>query len=352
MNVNFTGMQNVGSYHMNNRVTEGDEEGRIAIQLNNDGENDLDDFKQVLEKRPDLAKSGVLDIVLITTPNKRNPACPYNDVYLNSKKLEINDENLPVFSKINNLLKRISKGEEKMPVSKEYLQTEGYDRFYSEMLQGRSPEEQAEYLNTAHYLPKVRLGADVISKKLVKALDNFCMSDPKQIFSGVKYVGGFSYSEPDKTMNRLQLALNDEDKSTFKDMFLRGYTGYISEFINVDLVTAGEAGETALVVNGKKLEVNEENIPVFKKLAQLMSNISKTDDELPFPKNYLTSSSLNTISFGFSKPGSLENLSKISGDEKEASGIEVDIVKTDKDVKYIAKKVLNNIDKQMDSYFE
>jgi len=348
MNVSFTGMK-IFTTIQNFSTNSIENKDKITLQLNNDGEKDLDDFKQVLKKYPDFYNEGYLDLELKSATN-RNPGNLYNDVYVNSKKLELNDENLPIFSKINNLLKKISKND---------VNPSNFDK-------SLDPQESQEI-------------AGDVSKKLVKTLNDYCMSKPKDIFSGVKSVGGVSFTTPEKKINSLSLELNDEDKAVFKhyleplveltykgdDPILKMHDeqrvldeidgkiepSQTTNDLNVIMAKNEANGETDIYLNDKKIEVNEKTIPVFSKLAQLMAKMSKTKEDIPFPKDYLGSESLDKISSGFLQRGQLEDISTMSGEEKENRGIEIDIVKSNSDAKYIAKNIFETIDKKMDTYY-
>jgi len=359
-------MKNVGTYGFPTSK-DGSEKStdRIVIQLNNKGEKDLDNFKQFLKKYPDPKKSNFLDIRFETTPDYRNPGHSYTEVHVNSKKLELNNENLPVFSKINNLLKRISKGEEKMPVSGWYLRTAGMDKL-SRKLFSFPYSAKLVLLKNSHSPDKVKKAASNASESLVKTLNDFCQSDHKPVFPEVKSVGGFSYTQDSVKIDRLHLELNDEDKAIFKGLLEADSTKFtdedpnaimdfnkcISNVLNVDLLNDSDTGETMFALNGEELAINEKTMPVFQRVAQLMAKMSKTKDQMPFPKDYLSSKSLNEISTGLLHWGQLEQLSMMPSQKKENHEIEIDIVKSDNDAKYIAKKVLAHINKQIDSYFE
>jgi len=368
MNVSFTGMQNVGFFSRPVDPYKGepyDHVDRITIQLNNKGQKDLDDFKQVLKKNPDSMDSSFLDIQFKYFSNKDNPNLPTGDVYINKRKLELNDENLPVFAKINNLLKRISKGEEKIPVAEKYIKKTSFNRFFNDIYALTSPQMRLEALNDMHDPQNVKVGAGKNSKNLVKTLNDYCMSDTKAIFSGVKSVGGVSFTTPEQKINSLSLELNDEDKAVFEQFPNYDFSGIpkdepflerdprikTTNTLNVVLTTKQDTGESMLTLNCIPIEADEKSIPVFSKLAQLMAKMSKTKEDIPFPEDYLSSKSLNNISSGFLQRGQLEELSTMSGEEMEDRGIEIDIVKSNSDAKYIAKNIFETIDKKMDAYY-
>lgn len=349
MNINFTGMQNVAAIQ---HINSNERTNRIAIQLNNEGEQDLDNFKQVLKKYPDFTNSGFLDLEIKTTPNRRYSGSSFTDVYVNSKKLEMNDENLPVFSKINNLLKRLAKGEEKTPVSEEYLKSEDcFDKF-SSIAPNASHAEEKMLIEYLHKPRSVRTAANDDQKILVKILNDYCMSEPKTIFSGVKSVCGFSFSKADEEFDRLCLELNDEDKKVFDEYLYRDYHGNKYKDLNVDLVYDPAFAQSNIRLNGNVLIADEETIPMFQKLAELTSKISQTKEELPFPDNYMSSLSFNTISHGKFKSGVLENLHNMSDKEKEEMEMKFKVVKTDDEAKLVASKILKSVEDEVLWYFE
>ena len=379
MNINFTGMQNVGSLKKHKKTDHDDRVYRVAIQLNNNGEKDLDSFQKVLEKNPGYKDNGFLDLQLRTIPNRRKPNEPFNDLYINSRKLELNNENLPIFSKISKLLGRISKGEEKIPLSSEYLNTGAFDRFYSETY-GRPFVEQQAIVKHLHNPEVVKADATLMSETLITALDNFCLSEPKSTFSGVKNVGGFAYAGEEKEFSRLYLELNDEDMSDFND-YLKGaiktkYTGtdirvqedemlrmlkerrgesepkYKSNILNVDLVKDPETGESSILLNGKSIVLNDKTVPVLGKVAELMSKITKTEDELPFSKDYLSREALDRISQDAYRKGGLESFYTMPEEEKKLLDIEFKVFETDKDIKQMASTLVNDIEGRITSYFD
>jgi len=362
MNVNFTGMQNVASLQ-NIGMNYDEQRDRIAIQLNNTGEKDLDNFKKILQDYPDSKNADFLDLEFKSTSDDSS-----TNVYINSKKLELNYENLPIFSKINNLLKRLSKGEEKTPVSERYLESKDcFDRYSS------SPVKAL-----IHHPCVVQCGAMNVQKSLVKTLNDFCTSEPKTVFSEVKNVGGFTIDAPDGQLHhRLQLELNNEDKEVFKrfleldsseipknELFLENDARIKpSNILNADLDCNPNTGGAILTLGGWMVGLSEKTLPVYQKLAEILAKMSKTKDEIPFSKDYLSSESLDKLSSGLFSPGVLETLSGVSDegcnfdydnndDEQQQQKLKVDLVKSNSDAKYMAKIFLKTIDKQVADYFD
>lgn len=75
----------------------------ISIQLNNEGSNDLADFKQILENFPNREAKDVVNFAFFET---ENPNVPYI-FKLNSNRLPMKGENVPIFKKINTLLNEV-----------------------------------------------------------------------------------------------------------------------------------------------------------------------------------------------------------------------------------------------------
>ena len=355
MNVNFTGMQNVGSVKKRNPKDHQDRVYRMAIQLNNKGENDLDEFKKVLDKRSGFKNNDFLDIELKSTPNKRNPNKPTNDLYINSKKLELTNENLPIFSKINNLLKRIAKGEESVPVSPGYLLTEAPSRFNSE-LRKLNAKEQREIISELHNPEKVKEDANIMSEEIVKTLTNYCTTISKPIFSGVKSVGGFAVTTSEKRFERLHFELNDKDKALFNQYLDRDIFGTSSNVINIDMAKNLKTGESTIGINDNPIEVNNRTLPVLKKVTEFLSKMIKTEEEFPFPADYLSAESLNIMSKDAFVDGELNDYLSMSPKEKASHGlepdVEVEIISTDKGVKRSASKILEKIEDKLIAYFD
>ena len=116
MTVSFTGIKNVG-YLMNGSAEQGIYKRAINLQVTNDEDgNDLDKFEEVLketgtEYRYHMDTPGLISF-LMAKQRKDNHMCTY-DFVLNNNELEINDENLPIFSYLGKILTRISEMEER-----------------------------------------------------------------------------------------------------------------------------------------------------------------------------------------------------------------------------------------------
>ena len=117
MNVCFSGLKNATSTFIINEqpynilrsgfsfyVPEG-KDILLNVQLDNNGDKDLENFKEILKKFP--PKIGK-DFVSFSFEEQQVPGRKRDFKYfLNGRILEINDENLPIFSKLSKLMEKV-----------------------------------------------------------------------------------------------------------------------------------------------------------------------------------------------------------------------------------------------------
>ena len=355
MNISFTGIQNACGTHDKTAYGTENYADTITLQLNNDGEKDLDNFKDILKKYPSYMTSDLLEICYLVNENRKNPNNPYTDFSLNSKKIKLNDENLPIFSKISNLLNRLSKGEEKIPIDAECLETYGFDNFHEKLnLTFKDPpEEQLEKLKNLHNPINAQKIAGDIQKAITQKLSDYFISRQKTIFSGIKDIGLFSYTTPEEKVNVLHLELNDGDKEIFKPFLKQDLRINSLNALDVSISTKSDTYETMFLLDGSPIEINNKTFPVFQKLSDLMTKMAQTEEELPFNDLYLQCQSLYDISCVYAlQKTSLKYFPRTPKDEKELNVEDVDIVKSDKEAKSIIGLFKENIDNQMLSFFD
>jgi len=356
-NITFTGMQNIGVVWKFDKLNPGAVVDRIAIQVNNNGHRDLDEFKQLLKTHNDCFHSNCLDIIFDSSPNRINPKRPYLDVFVNMKKLEMNTENMPVITKIENLLKRISKGEEEMPITEGYLNSETcLGRFFAEVYGNEDGTPKESLLYDLHDLDLVKAMVDRTSETLSKNIKNFYRFGAKDIYKDVKSVGGFSYETPFRTTDRLYLELKSDDMKIFKDFFLRNnpFSG-IPQKLLIDVEEKGETLQKTISLNNTALKIEPANFPLIRKIVQTLNQIKETDKELPFPKDYLSDESFDQISRGvLNKKGEFKKKYDMSFEEKleSAEEFELDMITHDNGIKNLADGIIKVIDKKMQDYFK
>ena len=188
MNISFHGVKNVGSYYYSRPSAEqvrlGNyvlilKKGRhtnIHVELNNKNGNDLDEFKDILKKYPNDHNSCALNFAFDYFQDE-NTGARQKFYIVNNHQIQMNDENLPVLSKIFKLMKKISKmDKEELKVENSYVNSpearaefEVYKTYY--------PEKDFErILDIAHTRYFAQSGAEYLEKKLDKELSNFIMN--------------------------------------------------------------------------------------------------------------------------------------------------------------------------------
>ena len=183
MNISFTGIQNVGvaRFHNKNNIIpthateiltkKGDfiEDynfimDRIVFELTDLEKKDLTNFGKILNQFPNKRSNNFLkfDIVRLKKDETylsdiKKLSNPVKTLFfLNAKQIEMKDENLGLFSKINVLLKRIG-GKEEIPLNDDYIGS--YDQtmsFYDELFSHDHaiPEKTLKNFNDENYARK------------------------------------------------------------------------------------------------------------------------------------------------------------------------------------------------------
>lgn len=188
MNISFHGVKNTGSYHYTRKSTEMIPAGRyvmilpkgrrtnIHVELNNQNGNDLDEFRDILEKYPNYHNKTALNFVYDYMEDEKTGA-KQHFYTINNNLVEMNDKNLPVLSKIFKLMKKISTmDKEELKVENRYVTSpEAHDAF--EAYKIFCPEEDFEkILDIAHTRYYAQTGAAYLAKKLEKELTNFVIN--------------------------------------------------------------------------------------------------------------------------------------------------------------------------------
>ena len=348
MNVTFKGMQNVGCYFKQYNNDPENRKERLAIQLNNKGTKDLDEFKDVLETHPGFQESDFLDMDFRSYPNRLNPYRQITDVFINSKPLELSNKNIPIFVKINNLLKRISKGEE-IPTTENYIQSDACTERFNSETYGKHRENQIAHLSNIHYEGNARTGSKEISKKLTSVIKDFCESDIDP-FTDIKSVCGFSFDGKLESIDRIQLDLKPEDSKIFKD-FLDQYlpiSNIEGHFpVTIDVYRCPGLKKPIISINQIPVEMKNENFPMLRKISELLNKISDTKNEIQFPRDYLSPESFNEMSKEFLIDDYLENLYILPEDKREERGVALTVITSNSEAKEIAQKIDTAVKKEI-----
>ena len=188
MNVSFHGVKNVGSYHHTRKSTETITSGgyvlelpkgrytNIHVELNNKNGNDLDAFKEILEKYPNFYNKSALNFSYDYFKNEQTGKTrPFFTI--NGKQIELNNKNLPVINKIFKLMKKISKmDKEELKVENSYIKSPEADAAF-EAYKLYAPEKNYEkILDIAHTRYYAQTGASYLAKKLEHELTEFVLS--------------------------------------------------------------------------------------------------------------------------------------------------------------------------------
>lgn len=179
MNISFQGIKNAGAQA---HIQEKDEilnkgamfevtipKGKhvnLHVELNNEGDNDLDDFREILKKYPNQYNAKTLNIdydefVNLDTGEKEK------SYFLNGKDLEMTSENFKIFNKVFRLLEKIKvMPNEKLKVENSYIYSdEAKDSFCFYEPRCKNEDEFTRLIDSAHYPKNVRAGAKVLSQK-------------------------------------------------------------------------------------------------------------------------------------------------------------------------------------------
>lgn len=193
MNISFHGIKNAGAYMYRQEKEERTKQGahimiepagkhiNLHLELNNEGETDLDDFRYILKAFPNKFNPNSLNIDYdeFINPNTGKQTKIYA---INDEILDVNKQTFPVFNQIFKLLKRIEHmPENTLKVENQYLQSEEAKnafRYYEAPLKNQNKahgktktfEQLLDEVHTQEYAQK---GAKVLSKRFANALTQY-----------------------------------------------------------------------------------------------------------------------------------------------------------------------------------
>ena len=144
--------------------------------LNNKNGNDLDEFKDILKKYPNYHNPCALNFAFDYFQDE-NTGARQNFYIVNNNQIEMNDENLPILSKIFNLMKKIVKmNKEDLKVENSYVSSPEAQAAF-EVYRTYCPEQDFERIvDIAHSRYFAQSGAEYLTKKLEKELTNYVMN--------------------------------------------------------------------------------------------------------------------------------------------------------------------------------
>jgi hypothetical protein len=130
MQINFKGIKNAGAHTKLNKEDLAilEEGGRrfgipkgklsvISLELTNEGNKDLDEFKEILKNYPNCFNPNMLNLDIQEQLEYKK-----TQFMINGKAIKMNRENLKIFAKIFRLLDKISKmPNEKLKVENEHI---------------------------------------------------------------------------------------------------------------------------------------------------------------------------------------------------------------------------------------
>lgn len=143
MNVSFSGLKNAScAFIVNETPYKIEKNGKsievpkakdivLNVQLDNTGENDLDNFKDILKKYP--SKYAPDHISFTYEQQEFSPDDIRSEYYLNGTRLKINDENLRIFSKLAQLTEKLNDASS-IKQEPNYTATETFDQVYYSIL--------------------------------------------------------------------------------------------------------------------------------------------------------------------------------------------------------------------------
>ena len=184
MNISFSGIKNAGAQmHIQEKdkvlnkgamfeftIPKG-KHINLHVELNNEGDKDLDNFKEILKEFPNEYNAKTLNIdydefINIDTGEKEK------SYFLNGKNLKMTSENFKIFNKIFRLLEKIKvMPSEKLKVENSYIYSEeARDSFCFYEPRCKNEDEFIRLLDSAHFAQNVHNGAKVLSKKFEKEM--------------------------------------------------------------------------------------------------------------------------------------------------------------------------------------
>lgn len=350
MNITFKGMQNVGAYFDNRKKDK--HLDRIAIQLNNEGANqDLDDFKEFLEKHPSVNRSNFIDIEFVTSPDQVDSDQTNYDVFVNSIKLKFENKNLPVFAKINNLLKRIASGKEEIPIAEHYLTSKTcHDRFYSRVAD-RRVAEQFKFIEEIHEPDFVKSMANSISKSFTNAIDDYCNGDRIEYLDDFKSISGFNYGNDDFELKRIFIELNSGDSNKYKHLTEEFPLPYDQNNLVLDFKKDKGGSNPKIYLNNYRLNIEDENFNTFRDITKLLKMVSSTEKQLPLPKNYLSTEHLDMMTEGRFDLGEIDYWFAMPEEFREDNGITLKVAENRDETKELVDESIKFINKAFAKHY-
>ncbi len=356
MQVTFTGLEKIGTSintHIDSLETM---TYRLAVKLNNKGTRDLDTYQEVLSSYKGFQEPEFLDMDFSITENKINSKFPYLNVLINGKKVETKEQNIPLFIKLNNLIKRIASGNEKTETSLEYLKSpECKARYYSETYGCKTGQTPLITLKSIHKPQIVQENAKTINNALERVIKYGYTKGIRDKFEGIKSIGGFHYENEFKTVDKVLIDLKDDDMVFFK-RFLN-YKNPLNVLTENKIMIEAEKVESTqrpnFKLNGIFLSINDANMPVFRKVMNILTGIKNTEKEIPLPKNYLSDDYYNCLElWSQEKKESLKMWNGMTLDQKMENAIDFNMITQDKSAKRIVNNITNMIEKEVYAYYE
>lgn len=179
MSVSFTGIKNVGS--MATVVPQAGQQMYImSLQVTNDENgNDLDEFKKALSKTKNSEKymtqydEGLISINLGKEVSEDEFVPDKNTFYLNASPLEVNDDNLPMYTYLAKLTKNIAnKKNNQLPIESEYFGTKDFlngtsiGYFVKKVFEVNPNINIGAMIKTIHNPENVKVGANIINDSI------------------------------------------------------------------------------------------------------------------------------------------------------------------------------------------
>lgn len=355
MQVTFTGFEKIGTSvntHLDSLETM---TYRLAVKLNNKGSRDLDNYQGILSRYKGCQEPEFLDMDFSITENKINSKYPYLSVFINGKTIETKEQNIPILVKLNNLVKRIASGKEETESPLDYLKSpECEARYYSEVYcnTGQSP---ISTLMGIHKPQFIKENAKIINNALERVIKYGYTRGIREKFEGIRSIGGFHYENESKTVDKILLELNDDDIKIFQNFL--NYKNPLHILTENKILIEAEKAESTLKpkfkLNGVPLKINDTNMPVFKKVMNILTGIKNTEKEIPLPKNYLSEDYYNHLELWSNESKeSLKMWNEMTLDQKMENSMDFNMITQDTSAKRIVKDIAGMIEKQVYSYYE
>lgn len=162
----------------------------------------------------------------------------------------------------------------------------------------------------------------------------------KVSFTGISNTVAEVYGQAELKVSRLRIDLNDEgskDLSQFKAILEKFPNHSGKDSITIHRTFNPDDMSKVFMLNGKTVKMDDSNIPIFQKIAELTKRIINYDETLPMDENLLKKTIRELMTSG----------APISGKRAEMNALGIH----DTWVREVAENMNSDLDKIMRDYF-